>query len=329
MDKTMNKISKDEIERDIQNLSIKLSEINMGNEFFVTLVSIALTIYVSGQLNMLQYWDISFRVLFGGWLITRIFRSRKIKNQNNNKNKKPLPRSIIEYEAEIFIGKNIYPGITAFGVLGALSVVIYVFVHFKGDSVEISSVLNSDTVTTMLFFGTLVLLLFKNEEYFLNFGRKLPYLGEELIQLSEESILTLVVGYIFAFIVLVGMTVGVIFGIKSFLSFSLNRKFIVVILMIFQYTSIWTLAVLINKSQIHKDLVNALNGIIDLQIQNEFSQAQYVKLLKYTNFRRGTMLKFMDYYIYFPNPKYKAWLQLQEQNSQSPAEISEEEEKAQ
>lgn len=330
VNKITGRVFENDTKEEIRELSIKLSEINMGNEFFVTLVSIAATIYVSSQLNILQYWDISFKLLFGIWVIwttiTSIYRSNK-KQSRDKENGDALPRSVVEYRAEVIIGKNIYPGITAFGLLGGLSAMIYISSHLNVISKNLTSIMNLDIISTMLFFGALVLLIFRKEKYFLDLARRLPYLNEDFIELGKESPMTLVLGYIFAAIVLMGMALGVLFGFESFLSLSVDQKFLIIILMVFQYISIWTLAVLVNKSQIHRDLVNALNSLIDFQIQNESSQNQYkqfVELLKYTDFRRGTQLWFLDYYLYIPNPKYEAWLQQQEQNPKALTDAQEE-----
>jgi hypothetical protein len=146
---------------------------------------------------------------------------------------------------------------------------------------------------------------------------KLPYLPEEIISHTKKNILTVVSGYALAFIILSGMFVGIGSGVKSFLNLSLKYKFIVILLSSFQYVSIWTTAVLINKSQVHRDLVNAINTIIDLTYSDEISLDNFMEAIKYTNFRRGTMLKFMDYYIYIPHPRYEQWLKQCEHNENS------------
>jgi hypothetical protein len=305
------------ISQEISKLSLKLNEISPSNEILLAMLSIFLTLYTSYSQEIWNFWGVSFGSIFVLWALWSRIQNHQNRNSSETTLKEIIHPNLVTYYGQI-VGKNVYSGIQAFGILALISLGVYLALYTgKTLSHELWG------IPLVLFLIELAIILpFISEDRICDissdflkriYNVPLKLTVKEATEIAPKLTPDLSTGTaIFAFIMLGVLFFGSIWSVYKFLILILEKtqelpSFLLILAL--QYLSVWALMATINKNQVHKDIVNATNYLLDLIYtdvpEDILSVAEHIK---YTNFRKMTPLKILEFYLYLHHPLYEKML---------------------
>ena len=322
------------LERELHNITLKLNEVNSTNtnEVLIALLSGFLTLFMSyfskiGVENLLNLWGFSFGTVFFLWELEGYLKQKQNKSSSNRSDNNARSIQTDNYHWEL-IGKSVYSGVKAFGVLSAISLVIYLgafitkrtilepgLLIFLGILATVSTWDEQRLISSFAKFGKMSNRL---SHHYINSRDKIQGLFME----KEETVdLNTIIGIFLGVGSIIFLVIESILAPIKLIKYSSNLGLWIPILLVsFQYMLVWSLMCAINKNQIHRDLVNALICLQNLQyklLSNNVTMERVASCVKYTHFLKLTPLMVLEFYFYIPHPIHEQILASSEEISES------------
>lgn len=314
-----------EIHDEIKSLETKLSSLNTNSEILMIIVSL-ITLYIaSTSEKLLEYWNVSFFTLFVLWTLYAFLRPRKEQNTESQDVTENMPEELRLYLFRAWYGINFEAFFKAFGLLFLVSA----FIGFY-------NAITKYKITQLAIMGILFLvisgltLLYISEEYFSTVFLQIQDITATLIKPQKTSAssrpkTTFKKLMRIIRIIQISLVLIVAFVIYKIFFPSVFKGNTEIYFWIFQFAAIqyllsFSLATYFRKLTMRRNVLNALFSLRDYLVDpqvHEFTYEKFMETIKFTNFRQGTFLFAIEYYLSCPHPRYVKWLK---QQSTSPQE---------
>lgn len=301
------------ISQEISKLSLKLNEISPSNETILAMLSIFLTLYTSYSQEVWNFWGISFGSIFIIWTVWSL-HNKQDRESSETTLRDIIHPNLVTYYGHI-IGKNVYSGIQAFGILALISLGVYLALYTEKALVQ-----ELWGIPLVLFLVELAIILpFISEDRILNmasdflkfvYNLPLKMTIKEATEIAPEIAPNLPARIVIFAAIMIGVlfvgSLWSVFKVMTVLLEETQKLSSFLLILALQYLSVWALMATINKNQVHRDIINAANDLLDLTYNSVLDDISSVaEHIKYTNFRKLTPLRILEFYLYIPHPLYE------------------------